>query len=473
MRLFYFGIALLLAYLLPAQASYNMRLLGRWDTEAVAPDTLSSAQIALRFNEVWGWVNPQDGREYALIGSHKGVHIIDVSDPYHPYQAAFVKGRSENVINRDIKTQGKYAYAFADQRLGSLQVWDMSYLPDSVHIVYDDYMYADYEKKDTVFNLAHAIFIEKDRLYITTPKLKDGNHDISIHGLAVLDISKPEFPIVKKTFHQDIYGRLHALYVRNDTAYLNAGWDGALRIVDMRDLDNPVTIGVFEGYPYSGFNHTGWLSDTGKIYVMADETWGSPMKVVDLKDPSNPKLLSLLNPYMVYDSNAIAHNQFIVGQYSVNSHYYDGVQIYDISDPKNPVMAGYYDTYPEANTRTFKGCWGVYPFLPSGNLLASDMQTGLYILGFAPFRKPSGDNECLMYPNPAREIVHLKTQKEIIKPQIILSDVMGRIILEKELPAGSSFAFALPKGLAQPMYYVQILDGTEKVWGGKLLLYKD
>ncbi len=62
------------------------------------------------------------------------------------------------------------------------------------------------------------------------------------------------------------------------------------------------------------------------------------------------------------------------------SWYYEGVQVFDISDPINPVRIGFYDTFDGPDAPSFAGNWGVYPYLPSGNILASDMQSGLFIL---------------------------------------------------------------------------------------------
>jgi len=56
------------------------------------------------------------------------------------------------------------------------------------------------------------------------------------------------------------------------------------------------------------------------------------------------------------------------------------VQVFDISDPTNPVRIGFYDTFEGNDAFFFAGNWGVYPYLPSGNILASDMQNGLFVL---------------------------------------------------------------------------------------------
>jgi hypothetical protein len=80
-------------------------------------------------------------------------------------------------------------------------------------------------------------------------------------------------------------------------------------------------------------------------------------------------------------SNSIAHNPFIKGDSVYISYYHEGVQVYDISNPNAPVNVSYYDTEPSnTNYNGYRGTWGVYPYLPSGNIIASDVARGLFVL---------------------------------------------------------------------------------------------
>ena len=45
----------------------------------------------------------------------------------------------------------------------------------------------------------------------------------------------------------------------------------------------------------------------------------------------------------------------------------------------NTYTNGYYDTFEPNHHDSYMGGVGFYPFLPSGNILLSDMQTGLYV----------------------------------------------------------------------------------------------
>jgi hypothetical protein len=78
-------------------------------------------------------------------------------------------------------------------------------------------------------------------------------------------------------------------------------------------------------------------------------------------------------------TTSIVHNVEINGNLAVIAHYSAGVRLLDIANPTAPVEIAWYDTYPSDNNSNFNGCWGVYMF-PSGKIIASDRQTGLYVL---------------------------------------------------------------------------------------------
>ena len=75
----------------------------------------------------------------------------------------------------------------------------------------------------------------------------------------------------------------------------------------------------------------------------------------------------------------IPHNTHVFGDYLVTSYYTSGVTIIDASDPFNLIEVAYYDTSPSSGG-SFDGCWGAYPYLPSGLILATDQQEGLFVL---------------------------------------------------------------------------------------------
>jgi hypothetical protein len=223
------------------------------------------------------------------------------------------------------------------------------------------------------------------------------------------------------------------MWVRNDTAFLNNGPKG-LFVVDFSDLEAPQVIGSLTEYPDKGYNHSGWPTADMQTYIMADEDWGYDMKVLDISNLSDISVTTTFNPEV--HPNSIAHNQIVKGDFVYVSSYHDGLQVYNISDPSNPTKAGSYSTY-ELNDHgdTYHGAWGVYPFLPSGNILVSDMQYGLYVL--APTLDfglvNSKTDNLTIYPNPAREEIRIQVPQTETKLTISIFDCKGQEVLKSIL----------------------------------------
>ncbi|MCK5922635.1 MAG: choice-of-anchor B family protein, partial [Methylococcales bacterium] len=346
------------------------------------------------------------------------IHVVD-----------YVPGTSTRVVHRDYKNKGKYLYAVTDEGSGSLQIFDMSSLPDSVTKLYDS---------DTLFNRSHNIWIDGDRMYASIPRWTPQTRNL---GMAVYDISNPIQPTLLKAYDNNgtwDWKNVHDFYGQNDTIWLNAGWEG-LMAVDFSNVDAPKTLFIYDHYPHKGYNHSGWLSEDGNLYVFADENHGMPMKLLDVSDFNNPSLDALMSPNMgipSHDTRAIAHNQIIYNDYVYGAYYYDGLYIFDISDQYAVTIAGYYHTSTEPNDRNFRGNWGVYPFLPSGLVLATDMQNGFFVLEFTSPRTAIDDAKSVSfsaYPNPTDDWITLEAEQLLTAPTFTLLDLNGRTILKKKL----------------------------------------
>ena len=200
--------------------------------------------------------------------------------------------------------------------------------------------------------------------------------------------------------------------------------------LDFSDLNNPETLGSLTDYPYQGYNHSGWLTEDGNTYVFADENHGYKMKICDVSNPSEINInTTLLSD--VYE-NSIPHNLIIKNDLLYVSHYYDGLWIWDISNPENPTYVASYDTYTESNGTSYKGAWGVYPLLPSGIILVSDMQSGLFI--FELEESSSNIKEVMrenIFPNPFYNYINIKSVSNDQKT-IHIYDVLGKNIISKK-----------------------------------------
>ena len=148
------------------------------------------------------------------------------------------------------------------------------------------------------------------------------------------------------------------------------------------------------------------------------------------------------------------------------SYYHDGVYVYNMNDPKNPEVIAWYDTYPQNGEQYsgFEGCWGIYPYLPSGNLLAFDMTNGLFVLrmdaaaGNERVNAEAG-TDLLIYPNPGVGAIQVSWRQGMEETQILqVVDMGGRVVWEQEVhsEAGEN-SLTLPlSGENKGIYLVQL-----------------
>lgn len=365
-----------------AQQSVNMTLLSKWD------DNTLPVVGGVQYNDIWGYA--VNGREFAILGSRTKVHFLEVTDPSNIVEVAAIEGGGSSTW-RDMKTYGTYAYSVADQGGTSegLLVFDLSDItdpgPDRVTLV---------DQQTDVFNRAHNVFVDVNQgfLYVTGPNSGD---DLLIYNLN----NTPESPtLVDRLTLPGEY--VHDIYVEDNIAYCSH-LDFGLYVYDMSPVTDPpsganpgvpLELGVLNDYPFNVFNHSNWVS--GGQMVFADEKHGSPLGIADVSDLTDITILdrfysNLLNVADPYSNSVprgpIPHNPFIVGDLCIASYYHDGVSVFDISNPNNVVQVGYYDTdLVSENYNGYKGCWGVYPFLPSGRILGSDVLNGLFVLEYSP-----------------------------------------------------------------------------------------
>ncbi|MFK7978717.1 MAG: choice-of-anchor B family protein [Saprospiraceae bacterium] len=340
--------------------SKNMTLQSNWN------------QAIYAYNDIWGYAD-FSGKEYAIIGSKTKIHFIEVTNPTNPTLIAeFALG--SNTSWRDIKTFGHYAYAVSEGFTNEgLAIFDLCDIANG--------QVTKISQINNVFGKAHNIFIDaKDkRLYAV------GSNTQS-NGVIVYDLSDPANPVLLTT--QTLAGGyIHDIFVQDNLAFCSHGYNGLY----IYDFSNPTTPILKASIETGGYNHSSWALNKDNLLIFAQEVpTGLPLGIMDYSGYLNNDLevvKSFKKPLLGPDhQNNTPHNPFMVGDYAVVSYYEDGVVIFDMTNPLQPDTIAYYDTYPENETYTgYHGCWGVYPYLPSGNIIASDVSSGLFIL------KPSFD----------------------------------------------------------------------------------
>jgi hypothetical protein len=168
---------------------------------------------------------------------------------------------------------------------------------------------------------------------------------------------------------------VHDGFERNDTLYIGHIYDGFFSLVNVTDKSNPILLGT-KTTPNS-FTHNIWPSTNGQVVYTTDEISGAYITAYNIQNPAN--IVELDRVQSSANSIVIPHNVHVLGDYLVTSYYSDGIIIHDATYPYNLIQVGNYDTYV-GQTPGFDGCWGVYPFFPSGKTVAADITKGLFIL---------------------------------------------------------------------------------------------
>lgn len=306
-----------------------------------------------------------NGKEYALVGAEDGMDIVDVTIPTNPVAVVQIP----NVTNlwKEIKVYKNYAYVTTEGG-GGLQIVDLSNLPGT-NLAY--HSYTGDGAINGQLNTIHALHIDttKKFVYLFGSNLFNG-------GAVVLDINNdPYNPIYAGKYQNPQYAYVHDGYVDNDTLYAGHIYAGVFTVADMTNKSAPVVLA--EQQTPTAFTHNTWLSNDHKYVFTTDENSNSFLTAYDVSNLNN--IVEKDKIRATPGSGSIVHNTHILNNWAVNSWYRDGITIVDVTRPHNLVEVGRYDTYTGSGNG-FDGAWGVYPFLPSGTLVVSNIDEGLFVL---------------------------------------------------------------------------------------------
>lgn len=333
-----------------------------------------------RGNDIWGWFDAQEGREYALMGMSNGTAFVDVTNPEDPVFLGNLPTQAGTSSWRDIKVYQDHAYIVADNAgAHGMQVFDLTRLrglagPQSfiADIVYGD------------FQNAHNIAINQDSgfAYAVGTNTCGG-------GLHIVDIRTPGNPLFAGCHSTaDTHDTQCVTYQGPDAAYFDrelcfSSNENHVQIVDVELKASPVTLSSV-AYPLLGFVHQGWLTEDQRFFLVGDEAdetnFGVPTRthVLDVSDPDFPVYV------FAYEAatRSIDHNLYILGNRVFEANYSSGLRVLEFGDLANREISetAFFDTFPAGEAANFSGAWSVYPYLPSGTIIVSDIVNGLFVL---------------------------------------------------------------------------------------------
>ncbi len=386
---------------------------------------------------VWHYVDSLN-REYALVGTQNGISIVDVTDPSAPDFILQIPGI--NNLWHEVKVMGKVAYATTEgvDPAGikdGLQIIDLRYLPDSApaHYWHGDGILAGRLHK------AHTVTVDSGFAYIN-------GHNITAAGLhrgvIIADLNDPLNP---HFVGADTLRYCHDSFVRGDTLWASELGSG-FSAYDIRDRGNPKFI-ASQATPYN-FNHNSWLSDDSRTLFTTDEQNHAPLasfNVTDLGNIDEPlDKYSVLNIVNTGNSDEV-HNVRVFHDFLVNACYGSQITIVDAARPANLIEVG---NFPIQSTLA----WDADPYLPSGNILATGMTTGLYVLS------PTYVRACYLEGNVTDSITGFPLNQVYIK--IILTYVNDSSKFTGDYKTGFPVAGTYDVQFVKSGYYTKIISGV-------------
>lgn len=350
-------------------------------------------------SDLWGFVDADDGREYAVLGHRNGTAIVDVTASGSPVIVGNIPGNSS--LWREVKVlqvpqagggHRAYAYVTTEAPGGGLQIIDLSNLPASVSLAST---LAEFSTSHTLY-ISNIDYATNVALPGRQPFLYVAGANINGGAYRVYDLNDPVAPRLVTPapagtgYMHDSTSMLitdnrttQCANAHNPCEVLVDFNETSVDLWDVTDKSTPVRLSTTT-YPTATYVHSGWPTADQRYIVVHDELdelrrgLNTQIYTLDVGDLRTP---SLVTSY-IGATTSTDHNGYTIGNRYYVSHYKRGLVIFDVSNPQALSEIGSFDTYlsPSANSAGTDGAWGVYPFLPSGTLLVSDIENGLFLL---------------------------------------------------------------------------------------------
>ena len=445
---------------------------------------LSLADLNADFaNDIWGWTDPETGRDYALVGLRHAVAFVDVTEPVNPrLVGSLTTHAGATSVWRDMKVYKDHVFVVVDgSGSNGMQVFDLTQLRA---VVAPPAIFSETAHYDGVAQ-AHNIAINEATGFAYIVGANEGGRTCG-GGLHMVNIQDPRNPSFAGCFADPFTGRgtgythdaqcvvYHGPDVEHQGKEICFGANvTAVSIADVTDKESPVALS-WAAYPAVGYAHQGWLTEDHRYYVLNDEldelrfpeaikaTRTLIWDVSDLDDP-------ILHLQHSGEAKSIDHNLYIVGDYVFQANYTSGLRILDIGDINNPREVAFFDTVPGSDEQQFSGAWSVYPFFESGTIIVSSTGEGLFIVEPTNLRLltatepasavPASFVLSSAYPNPFNPRTALTLTLEQAHPvRVAAYDLLGRevaLLHDGMLSAGDHALTFEARGLPSGPYLIK------------------
>ncbi|MEY5043198.1 MAG: hypothetical protein RJA19_425 [Bacteroidota bacterium] len=331
-------------------------------------------------NDIWGWVDPQTGVEWALVGTVSGVAFVSIGPGGELTWRGTLPTHSTQSVWRDIKVYGSTMYVVSEAPGHGMQVFDLNRLRSGVGVqvwTADAWMPSP--------GNAHNLAVDAE-----TGLLATAGGNVGSGGLLLYRLTNPLAPQLVGSIQES--GYVHDAHI---VRY--HGPDAALQGRDLVFLATPsrwvcwdITapddpVWVAQGiHPLNAYTHQLWLTPDHRYLLVGDELdelqhgFSTRTLMWDVSDLSAPQL----HVTHFGTTPATDHNQYVVGELSFQSNYRAGLQVLSLANIEagevEQVMA--FDVVPESDAPGFAGSWSNYPFFPSGRVAVASMEGGVFLL---------------------------------------------------------------------------------------------
>ncbi|HPF25945.1 MAG TPA: choice-of-anchor B family protein [Steroidobacteraceae bacterium] len=351
-------------------------------------------------SNVWGFVDRNDNREYAVMGHRNGTTVFDVTTPAAPREVGTIDGvaslwREVKILQLQDAATGRfkaYAYVSTEGTDGGLQVLDLTDLPNTVRLANT---LRDISRAHTVY-VGNVEYAGNTPLPGRQPYLVVAGSNLDGGALRLYDLADPSTPRLTSAAPpgaEYMHDSTSFVITDNRTTQCAAAHnpcellidfnENQVEIWDVTDKAAPTRLSR-TGYPNATYVHSGWWTEDKRYVIVHDELeelrrgLNTQMYTLDLADLRAPTVTTSYSG----PETATDHNGYALGNRYYVSHYKRGLVIFDISNPLSLSEVASFDTYltPAANSAGTDGAWGAYPYLPSGTILLSDIENGLFLL---------------------------------------------------------------------------------------------
>lgn len=336
---------------------------------------------------LWGWTDPETGKEYVLMGYQDGTAFVDISNPTAPvYLGKLPTHEGVSTLYRDMKVYNNYAFIVGDQPLSpstqGLQVFDLTTLRGiTTPITFTETAY------NGDFANGHNIFIHEETGYAYIVRNSECG------GAMVFNVQQPLTPTYTGCYEDDgaasdthcvVYHGPDLDYQGHEICVISS--DDRLVVGDMTTKTLTMTTHLSDlNYTDAERAHHAWFTEDHRYIISADmddehhHGYNTRTFIWDMSDLD----IAERTPTVIHigPTTGSDHNVWVKGEYAYIGNLRAGLWILHIGDVNQVHEVAYFDTFPNNdNPGHQQGAWTAYVYFESGIVAVNNREGGLFLL---------------------------------------------------------------------------------------------